>query len=80
MNNSFWLRSGNYIRLKNLNIAYTLPESISRNYLGGAKVKIFVGGQNLWTQAACSLVDPEVISFRSYPMLRGFNTGVNIKF
>ncbi|MFV0420193.1 MAG: SusC/RagA family TonB-linked outer membrane protein [Dysgonomonas sp.] len=80
MNNSFWLRSGNYMRLKNLNVAYTLPESISRNYLGGAKVKIFVGGQNLWTQAACSLVDPEVMSFKSYPMLRGFNTGVNIKF
>lgn len=80
MNNSFWLRSANYIRLKNLNIAYTLPESISRNYLGGAKVKIFVGGQNLWTQSACDLVDPEVIDFRNYPMLRGFNTGINIKF
>lgn len=80
MNNSFWLRSGNYIRLKNLNIAYTLPESISRDFLGGAKVKIFVSGQNLWTQAACDLVDPEVIDFRNYPMLRGFNTGINIKF
>ncbi|MBK5720017.1 SusC/RagA family TonB-linked outer membrane protein [Dysgonomonas sp. Marseille-P4677] len=80
MNNSFWLRSGNYIRLKNLNIAYTLPESLSRNYLGGAKVKIFVGGQNLWTQSATDLVDPEVMDFRNYPMLRGFNTGINIKF
>ncbi|MDR0824050.1 MAG: SusC/RagA family TonB-linked outer membrane protein [Prevotella sp.] len=80
LSNSFWLRSGNYIRLKNLNVAYTLPDSFSRNYLGGVKVKIFVSGQNLWTQAACSLVDPEVIDFRSYPMLRGFNTGINIKF
>ncbi len=80
MNNSFWLRSGNYVRLKNLNIAYTLPEFISRNYLGGAKVKIFVGGDNLLTMSASSLVDPEIVNFRNYPMLRGFNTGINIKF
>lgn len=80
MNNSFWLKSGNYIRLKNLNIAYTLPDSFSRNYLGGVKVKVFVGGQNLWTQAAFDLVDPEVVDFRNYPALRGFNTGINIKF
>lgn len=80
MNNSFWLKSGNYIRLKNLNIAYTLPDSFSRDYLGGVKVKVFVGGQNLWTQAAFDLVDPEIVDFRNYPALRGFNTGINIKF
>ncbi len=80
MTNSFWVKSGTYIRLKNLNITYTLPDSFSRNYLGGMKVKVFVGGQNLWTQAAFNLVDPEVIDYRNYPMLRGFNTGVNIKF
>lgn len=80
MTNSFWLKSGNYFRLKNLNIAYTLPDSFSRNYLGGMKIKIFVSGQNLWTQAAFGLVDPEITDYRSYPALRGFNTGVNIKF
>lgn len=80
MSNSFWLRSANYIRLKNLNIAYTLPDFISRNYLGGAKVKLFVSGQNLWTQSATDLVDPEVTSFRNYPMLKGYNAGINIKF
>ena len=80
MSNSFWLKSGNYIRLKNLNVAYTFPDSFSRNYLGGVKVKIFVSGQNLWTKSAFGLVDPEVIDFRSYPALRGFNTGINIKF
>lgn len=80
MRNSFWLKSGNYIRLKNLNVAYTFPDSFSRNYLGGVKVKIFVCGQNLWTESAFDLVDPEVTDYRNYPLLRGFNTGVNIKF
>ncbi len=80
MSNSFWLRSANYIRLKNLNVAYTLPESWSRKYLGGAKVKLFVTGQNIWTQSACNLVDPEIMNVRSYPMLKGYNAGINIKF
>ena len=78
--NSFWVRSGNYIRLKNLSVAYTLPDSFARNYLGGAKVKLFITGQNLWTQAACDLVDPEIVRFTNYPMMKGFNTGINIKF
>ncbi|MEA4983136.1 MAG: SusC/RagA family TonB-linked outer membrane protein [Paludibacter sp.] len=77
---SLWVRSGNYIRLKNLSIGYTLPEAFSRSFLGGVKVKVFVAGQNLLTQSACNLVDPEVTNFTNSPLLRGFNTGINIKF
>ncbi len=77
---SFLVKSGNYIRLKNITVAYNLPQSFCRNYLGGMKVKIFVGGDNLLTKAACTLVDPEVQDFRNYPMQKGFNTGINIKF
>jgi hypothetical protein len=77
---SFWIRSGDFIRLKNLSVSYTLPDSFSRNCLGGVKVKIFVTGQNIWTMAACDLVDPEIMDFRNYPLLKGFNTGINIKF
>ena len=78
--NSFWVRSGNYIRLKNITLGYTLPDSFSRNYLWNAKVKFFVNGQNIWTKAACSLVDPEVVNFSNYPVLQGINLGVNVKF
>ena len=78
---SLWVLSGNYIRLKNVTLAYTLPKAFSRNYLGGLKIKIFATGQNLLTQAACgSGIDPEVVDFRNYPNTRGFNTGINIKF
>ncbi|MCD7973148.1 MAG: SusC/RagA family TonB-linked outer membrane protein [Candidatus Azobacteroides sp.] len=77
---SFWVRSGNYIRVKNISIGYTLPDSFSKTYLGGSRVKIFVSGQNLFTQSACDLVDPEVINFRNYPILKSFYTGINIKF
>jgi len=78
--NSFWVRSGNYIRLKNINLGYTLPDSFSKNYLWNLKVKFFANAQNLWTKAACTLVDPEVINFSSYPILQTFNLGINVKF
>ncbi|MDL2257118.1 SusC/RagA family TonB-linked outer membrane protein [Bacteroidales bacterium OttesenSCG-928-I14] len=76
---SFWVRSGNFIRLKNLYLAYSLPESVSRNYLGNLRVKFFVGGQNLLTMSACDLVDPEA-NFTNYPMQKNINFGINIKF
>lgn len=78
-NSSFWLRSGNFIRLKNISLAYNLPDSFCRNYLGGLRVKVFVNGQNLFTKSACDLVDPEV-SFTSYPLQRCISTGINLRF
>jgi TonB-linked SusC/RagA family outer membrane protein len=75
-----WIRSGNYIRLKNITVAYTLPEMFAKTYLGGLKIKLFAGGQNVFTQAACSELDPELVDFRMYPQTRGFNMGINIKF
>lgn len=76
---SFWLRSGNFIRLKNISLGYSLPDALCRNYLGGIRVKVFVNGQNLFTKSACDLVDPEV-GFTSYPLQRCVSTGINIRF
>ena len=78
-NSSFWLRSGNFIRLKNISLGYNFPDSFCRNYLGGTRVKIFVNGQNLLTKSACDLVDPEV-GFTSYPIQRCISTGINVRF
>jgi len=60
-------------------IAYNLPETISRNYLSGLRVKFFMGTQNLFTFSAIDLVDPEV-GFTSYPLQKNINFGVNVKF
>ena len=78
-NSSFWLRSGNFIRLKDISLGYNLPDSFCNNYLGGLRLKIFVNGQNLFTKSACDLVDPEV-GFTSYPLQRCISTGINIRF
>lgn len=78
-NSSLWMKSGNFMRLKNISLAYNLPETLCKNYLGGVRVKVFVNAQNLVTFSACDLIDPEV-TFTSSPLQRTIFTGVNLKF
>ena len=76
---SLWMQNGNFIRLKNVALSYTLPERFCQNKLGGVRVKIFVDAQNLLTFSACDLVDPEV-TFTSSPLQRTIFTGVKLNF
>ncbi len=75
--NSFFLRNGNYFRLKNVNVEYNLPYHLIKK-LKLAGVKIFANGLNLATWSAYDQVDPEV-SLPSYPVQRVINFGINIK-
>jgi TonB-linked SusC/RagA family outer membrane protein len=78
---SFWLKSGNYLRLKNIELGYTVPPSLtSRIRLQSARV--FVSGYNLLTFSSDELGgrDPEVTSAFSYPIQKLYNFGINIKF
>ena len=77
---SYWMHSGDYIRLKNAEIGYSLPASL----IGKIKlqtVRIFINGYNLLTKASDALDgrDPEVF-INSYPNQRLYNFGLNIKF
>lgn len=38
-NSSFWMRSGNFIRLKNVSLAYSLPKMFCQKYLGGIGIR-----------------------------------------
>ena len=76
---SLWMHKGNFIRLKNVQLAYNLPEQLCKNYLGGVRVKVFFNAQNALTFSACDLVDPEV-TFTSSPLQRCFFTGINLNF
>jgi len=74
---SFWLRDGSYIRVKNVNVAYNLPDAwVKKLRLRG--IRIFANAQNLFTHAAYRGVDPEV-SMPAYPMQKVINTGVTVK-
>lgn len=74
---TFYLKSGNYVRLRNAEIGYSLPYSLlKRIRISG--LKIFVDGQNLLTLAGFKGMDPEVQP-NSYPIQRVVSTGVSIK-
>lgn len=74
---SFFLRNGNYIRIKNVSVAYNLPYAwIRKIKLRG--IKVFANAQNLFTHAAYKGIDPEV-PFPAYPMQKVINTGITVK-
>jgi TonB-linked SusC/RagA family outer membrane protein len=75
---TFWQRSGNYFRLKNAEVGYSLPYPLI-NRLHFTSIRVFANGLNLFTQAAFSRVDPEVNGY-TYPIQRVINFGINIKF
>jgi hypothetical protein len=74
------VHNGNYLRLKNAEIGYSLPQSV----IGKIRLKtvrVFANGYNLITKASSSLDgrDPEVFS-GGYPLQRLYNFGINVKF
>ncbi len=56
-----YLQNASYIRLKNFQLGYTLPTSLT-NKIGIGNCRIFVSGENLWTGTKLSkLFDPETL-------------------
>lgn len=84
--NTFWLRKTDFVRLKNLELGYTLPESLSHR-LKLSDIRFFIGGMNLLTWAPDMVdFDPELeakgdgFAGQGYPLQRVINTGVTVKF
>lgn len=77
--NTFWLRPTDYIRLKNLEIGYTIPAKINTR-LGIQTLRIYANGFNLLTLDKVKLIDPEVTAGTSYPLQRIVNLGLTLTF
>lgn len=75
---SYWLHDGSYVRLKNVELGYTLPKGVT-NKLKLASVRFFVNAVNAYTLSAYDRVDPEVYG-NGYPLQRVVNAGLNVKF
>ncbi len=74
---SLYIRSGNYVRLKNAELGYNIPyKLIEKLKISG--IRLFANGENLLTLYGYQGVDPEVYG-TAYPIQRVFNAGVNIK-
>ncbi len=80
-NNSYWLRSSDYVRLKNFEIGYTLPSTLGER-IGLSNFRVYVNGLNLFTIDALDVYDPESDSRNGqyYPQSRIINIGANVSF
>ena len=76
---TYWMRNGAYLRLKNLNIGYTLPRTWFSK-LGVSNVQLFVNATNLFCISGMDEMDPEQDTLDSYPLMRTYTGGLSINF
>jgi len=81
LNNTYWLRSNNYIRLKNVELGYTLPTTWVEK-VGLNSVRVYTNGLNLATLDKIKIWDPESTntSGQYYPQARVINMGIKATF
>ncbi len=77
--NTFWLRNTDYIRLKNLEVGYTLPMKANKS-LGIEALRVYVNGTNLLTIDKADLIDPETTGGTSYAPQRIVSAGLTLTF
>jgi len=86
-----YVEDGSYLRLKTLQLGYTIPQSISSKvYM--SSLRVFITGQNLLTFTKYSGSDPEIgqitstnplsrgVDIGTYPQAQTFTAGINITF
>ncbi|MCI1786239.1 MAG: TonB-dependent receptor [Bacteroidales bacterium] len=77
---TFWYRSGDYLRLKNIEFGYTLPSRITKKW-NISQLRFYINGNNLVTFSGLKLFDPEENDGSpSYPLMRTYNLGLSITF
>lgn len=82
-----YVYNGSYLRLKNIQLGYTLPQSItSKAFI--SSLRVYVAAENLLTFTQYHGFDPEIssggtslgIDYGVYPQARVFTVGLNLNF
>ena len=79
---SYYSRNASFLRLKNIELGYTIPMKRLLPKLNVSGLRFYVAGYNLLTFSELKFVDPETSdeSYQTYPQMRIFNTGVKLTF
>ncbi|TAL67887.1 MAG: TonB-dependent receptor [Bacteroidetes bacterium] len=85
--NSYYIESGSFLRLKNLQLGYTIPESITSK-VNIKSLRVYVQAVNLVTATKYSGLDPELggwdtsfgIDAGNYPLVKQYLFGINVNF
>jgi TonB-linked SusC/RagA family outer membrane protein len=87
---SWAIEDGSFLRLNNITLGYTLPETLLKRFFVD-KLRFYVTGYNLWTLTDYSGYDPEVdtrrstpltpgVDYSAYPRSKSVVAGVNLTF
>ncbi|MCF2442723.1 TonB-dependent receptor [Dyadobacter sp. CY345] len=79
--NNYFLKSNNYLRVKNIELGYNLPSEVGSK-LGLSKFRLYVNALNLMTFSKIKIWDPESTSTSGqyYPQSRIINAGLRVAF
>lgn len=82
VSSSFWIKSGAYLRLKNIQLGYTLNSALTQK-VGISRCRLYIAGQNLFTWSGLNDygIDPEnPTDNRYYPQVKTYTLGINVDF
>lgn len=79
--NDFFIQNRSFLRLKNIELGYTLPERFLSK-VGVKALRVYVSGQNLfvWDDLRITHIDPEQNNSYGYPITKNVTLGLNINF
>ena len=81
VNSDYWVVSGSYFKLRNVELGYTLPRDVTRLARINS-VKFFVRGFNLLTISKIKDLDPESLDagMGNFPLTSTFTGGISVSF
>ncbi len=85
---TYFVEDGSYLKLRNLQIGYNIPEQILAKLGGINKIRLFANANNLLTITSYSGADPEIagsnvgrgVDYGLYPHTRTFGGGIDVQF
>ncbi len=77
----FWIENGSFIRLRNVELGYTLPKFTNRKQ-GNLRFYVNMLNPLVWHHLPTDDFDPESSNSdnTNFPIMKAFNMGVNLKF
>ena len=86
MNSSFWMQNSSYLKMRNIQLGYTIPKTLLSDY-GISRLRLYFSADNLFTITGFDGVDPEsaydvknLSGSSYYPLATSYSFGVNLSF
>lgn len=76
---SLHLEKGDFIKLRNVNLGYTLPSKWTEK-VNMKKLRVYISGENLFAITGFSGMDPEMRATEGYSTMRQYAAGINVTF